>query len=420
MLFRSLIADPEDEFYREDEEEEDSLDVSLESIDLNIDEAALCEEDAKIYEELLYIVSSIDLTTLVRQNGCKCSLLKSISAIVGKFSEVQKLFPQSPEMKDLIADYRQQLSKTKDILWQRMRPKTVCNHDNEITSLFVNMKHRSNDPEMVKDFIKEKRQTIKKNVQKLCVAPGEKGKWQNWQDDVFLEEKMFPQIFPYGVGGYLSSVMLRNSNMGFANYIKSRLLSADDRFRKDKFYLFFLLLVKEMVEIKRSEQTYFRKATKASNLTPDVVLNISPDLLFRYNNAFQAFKTVRGTSAYYQDVKKRLMAFIRQKGAPTFFCTFSSAEFMWDEMIHKIYERVTSTTVSLEFIKEKDSAWRTKFVAENVVQVTTHFARRTEKLMSILTNDAVFTHNGIKYYVAEYFYRVEFQVRYCIQIDDLF
>ena len=204
--------------------------------------------------------------------------------------------------------------------------------------------------------------------------------------------------------------------MGFANYVKSRLLSADEKFRKDKFYLFFLLLVKELVEIKRSEQTYFRKATKAKALTPDIVLNVSSDLLFRYNNAFQAFKTVRGTSAYFQDVKKRLMAFIRQKGAPTFFVTFSSAEFLWDEMLQKIYQRVTGTEVSLEFIKEKDSGWRSRFVADNVVQVTTHFAKRTEKLMSIMTREDLFTHsNGVKFHVAEYFYRVEFQVRIWLQ-----
>ena len=105
-------------------------------------------------------------------------------------------------------------------------------HENETTSLFINIKLRGNDPELVKDYLKEKHKTIKKNLNKICVAPAEGGKWKNWMDDIFLEEKQFPSVFPYGMGGYLSSIMLRNNNMGFANYVKSRLLSADDRYRK--------------------------------------------------------------------------------------------------------------------------------------------------------------------------------------------
>ena len=98
-------------------------------------------------------------------------------------------------------------------------------------------------------------------MEKICVAPGEEGKWKNWQSDLYLEEKLFPALFPYGIGGYLSSNMLRQNDMGFANYVKNRLLSADDKFRKDPSYVFFLLLVKEMVDMKNSKQIYFRKAT---------------------------------------------------------------------------------------------------------------------------------------------------------------
>ena len=58
--------------------------------------------------------------------------------------------------------------------------------------------------------------------------------WMNWQDDLFLEEKLFPNLFPYGVGGYLSSNVMINHDIGFANYVKSRILSANPKFRNDK------------------------------------------------------------------------------------------------------------------------------------------------------------------------------------------
>ena len=45
---------------------------------------------------------------------------------------------------------------------------------------------------------------MKKKMEKISIAPGEEGRFQNWGEDIFLEEKMFPEKFPYGTGGYLS------------------------------------------------------------------------------------------------------------------------------------------------------------------------------------------------------------------------
>ena len=144
--------------------------------------------------------------------------------------------------------------------------------------------------------------------------------------------------------------------MGFANYVKNSLLSADAKFRKDPSYVFFLLLVKEMVGMKGSQQTYFRKATKVNNLTAKNVQDISKENLCRYDNAYTCFKSVRGTAMYYQDAKKKLMATLRQNGAPTLFSTFSCCEFEWNELVQKTYETVHKTKVDIEFIKDQDPA----------------------------------------------------------------
>ena len=209
----------------------------------------------------------------------------------------------------------------------------------------------------------------------------------------------------------MSSNVIRSSNIGFANYVKSRIMSADPKFREDPYYMFFLLLVKEMIEMLRSESTYYRKAGKAQGLTPKILKDITKEFLIRYNTAFSAFKNLRGTSMYFQAIKKNLMAFIRQKGPPTLFVTLSSAEFQWDEMIQKIYETTTGHKVSLDFIKSQSQAWKTKLVSENVVQSTHHFSKRVSKLISLFTKDSPFWHNGIMYLVSDFFYRIEFQVR---------
>ena len=85
---------------------------------------------------------------------------------------------------------------------------------------------------------------IKNKAGKIFVAPGEKGNFMNWQENIFIEEMAFPALFPYGIGGYLSSNFLSGSDIGFANYLRNCIMLADPKFRNDQIYLFFLLLVK--------------------------------------------------------------------------------------------------------------------------------------------------------------------------------
>ena len=166
--------------------------------------------------------------------------------------------------------------------------------------------------------------------------------------------------------------------MGFSNYIKSRLRSINPKFRDDPIYVFFLLLVKEMVDTQRNETTYFRKATRVPKLNSKTLRETEIEFLMRQNSVFTAHKHLRGTPMYYEDAKKKLMAFIRQKGAPSLFCTFSSAEFDWNKLALKIYETKKKQKFSIEFIEQQTSAWKNKLISENVVLATSHFSKRTQ------------------------------------------
>ena len=105
------------------------------------------------------------------------------------------------------------------------------------------------------------------------------------------------------------------------------------------------------------------------------------------------------------------MATLRQKGAPTLFTTFSCAEFDWNSLAHSIYETVHKKKVSMEEIKNMSASDKNKLISENVTQSTVHFAKRTDKLMSILNKGGIFQHKGTDFKVDSYFYRVEFQAR---------
>ena len=77
-----------------------------------------------------------------------------------------------------------------------------CSHIvNELSSDIVN--------------IIEEDEKIKENAAKIAIEPRDHGKWINWQSDLFLEEKLFPKLFLFGIGGFLSSNMLKNNHMGY-------------------------------------------------------------------------------------------------------------------------------------------------------------------------------------------------------------
>ena len=62
-----------------------------------------------------------------------------------------------------------------------------------------------------------------------------------------------------------------------------------------------------------------RQATKLPNLSKETVKNVKLQDLSRYNRSYEVFKTMRGTSMYYEDAKKNVMAILRQNGSPSLF-----------------------------------------------------------------------------------------------------
>jgi dTDP-4-dehydrorhamnose reductase len=172
--------------------------------------------------------------------------------------------------------------------------------------------------------------------------------------------------------------------MGFANYCVNQILSADAKFRNDSTYLFFLLLVKELVMLKRCKTTYLRQATRIPNLTKDDVLNFKHENLSRFNRSFEVFKNMRGTSMYYEESKKNLMALLRQNGCPTLFFTLSCAEFDWADLLKEIIETVYKKEVSNQQIEELSTAEKNRIISENYVQSTLHFQKRIEKIFTLM------------------------------------
>ena len=264
---------------------------------------------------------------------------------------------------------------------------------------------------ILSNIASKRAEEITKKMETISVAPGESGSFQNWGKELFLEERCFPEKFPFGTGGYLSSCVDNPENeIGFANYCINQILSCDPKFRNDPTYLFFLLLVKELIQMKRCKSTYFRQATRLPNLSRNDVINMDPENISRFNRSYQVFKSLRGTSMYYEQSKKNLMASLRQHGCPSIFLTLSCAEFDWPELLKEILETVYRKKVSQKDIDDLSIAEKNRLISENVVQSTMHFQKRIDKIFSLLKYD-FFKGSTKTYHASSYFYRIEFQQR---------
>ena len=263
----------------------------------------------------------------------------------------------------------------------------------------------------------------KTRFKKVEVAPGEHGSFQNWGEDTFLEEKCFPMLFNHGKGGYLQSCLENGNTKGFAAYCRDRLRSVDPRFREDPVYIFFLTLVKLKVEIKRSIQTYMRQARKTPNITKEYVMDNSKKELERTNKTFAVLKNVRGTSMYFQHMKKNAMATIRQKGSPHIFFTISQAEFQNEDLFKKVVETALNRNLTKEEMKEMNftASEKGKIITDNVVETTIQFQKRLEKVLKFLQKKSICRGRAKrKYKVVGFFYRIEFQQRGIIIIIIIF
>ena len=248
-------------------------------------------------------------------------------------------------------------------------------------------------------------------MKKVCVAPGEKGQFKNWGEETYLEERCFPELFPFGNGGYLSSgIEDPERALGFAEYCVGQLMSCDPKFRMNISYIFFLLLVKELIHMKRCVSTVLRQATRLPTLNKQNLSNINNEDLTRYNRSYRVFQNLRGTAPYYEKSKMNLMALIRQLGCPTIFLTLSCAEYDWFELLKEIAETVYRREFSNEEIEEMTVTEKNKLISENVVQSTLHYNKRFQKLFTLMRSN-FFKSDDNSYHVSSYFFRVEFQQR---------
>ena len=140
----------------------------------------------------------------------------------------------------------------------------------------------------------------------------------------YLDVLCFPVLFPTGEFGEHHPRQVRLTH---SEYVKSRLLNKDSRFRKCPQYVFYLLWQKEMREIAAGVYNMLN-SKKGQQMSVKALLSkvdTSDEQLEA--NLCTMLQSVRGTKQFWFMKRSELRCMIRELGTPTLFLTFSCAEY---------------------------------------------------------------------------------------------
>ncbi|XP_076849952.1 uncharacterized protein LOC143498932 [Brachyhypopomus gauderio] len=238
----------------------------------------------------------------------------------------------------------------------------------------------------------------------MSVAPAEGNNPVRLLNDHSNEAKCFPVLFPNGMGTFHDH---RKEKLTLSRYLNTRILNADGRFAKNLDYIFYGQYLSELNQIVSNVSIALRKGHDTRNkpvITSEMLTNREAlQNIFNFDEGYKFLRPIRGTPPFWQSVQKDLFAMVRQLGIPTWFCSFSSADLRWPELLQTILKqegRETSTD---------DLDWSERCALLKTNPVTA--ARMFEHRFHCFLKDVIMSEAQPIGEIVDYFYRVEFQQR---------
>jgi len=247
----------------------------------------------------------------------------------------------------------------------------------------------------------------------LNLAPAEGNTPVRLLSDVSNEAKSFPVLFPQGTSTYHDA---RQQRLTLARYLNLRLLNADGRFAQNVEYIFYAQYLSEVQKVVSSVSIALRKgkAGLQAEKVDDELLTDGESLkkVLHSDEGFRFLKPVRGTPSFWQGAQRDLLACLRQLGIPTWFCSFSSADLRWTNLLNSVLKQDgrTQTVEDLEWADRCELLRRNPVTAARMFDFRWHCFLKTV-LMSPSQPIGK---------IVDYFYRVEFQQRGSPHVHCLF
>ena len=197
------------------------------------------------------------------------------------------------------------------------------------------------------------------------IAPGEGQIPVSVSSEPDWEALAFPKDYSTGKNHFNEK---RQFPITPSKYIHARLKCCDDRFAKNPQYIFHAVdwIEKEAVmsTINLAERKQFQRDITAGHfMSSDNVRRMISD-----DQIFASFRNIRGSPQYFHNMMLDVLAKVRQFGVPTYFLTFTAAEFHWPEII-KIVARQYGETLTTEQVNAMDWSTKAEYIKRNPVTV---------------------------------------------------
>ena len=217
--------------------------------------------------------------------------------------------------------------------------------------------------------------------------------------DADLDLKAYPELFPTGENGMKDAT--RSVKIGTSDFIKSRLLNRDPKFRLNTDYLFHSFQVQEISNMCHSVGHMLRTIT-GNKMTAEQLLsrlkNKDGEL---HSKMFALMANLRGSREYFSQLGMDVRWMIRHLGPPTLFITCSASEWFSEPFIEYL-RQINSSVPNI------GSMTPAEVCAMDPVNVSIHFNKKWNAIFQHLIRAK---EQPIFGEVVDYFWRVEYQCR---------
>jgi len=146
-----------------------------------------------------------------------------------------------------------------------------------------------------------------------------------------------------------------------------------------------------------------KKYTAGQLQDPGIRQNIE-----QLNEGYMFLRTIRGSPAYFEDKKKKVMAMVRQLGVPTLFFSLSAADTSWPALLRTLGVLVDNKTYTDQYIQNEMSFEdKCRLVSAHPIACSRYFNERVKQFVNLILTTQQSPFNQAEDYV----YRVEFQQR---------
>ena len=236
----------------------------------------------------------------------------------------------------------------------------------------------------------------------LIFAPGENNSPLSILRDVYAASCTFIKI-------YAGTLRRIPKHLTHQKVLQSE-ISRYDRRCCDPYRLMYAALELRTHKMLSSILLCMRKSRNLNNITAGQLLNDGfVNNLTLKDVAYKVFEHDRGSPAFFAKKKKEMFAMIRQIGPAAIFLTLSSAETKWLELLV-----ILKNTVDKEIITESEAASlpyheRTRLLSADPVTAAKYFEHKLKCIFKLLVQKKKCIFG--KYYVVDYYIRIEFQFR---------